>query len=72
MQTNANTTPDRGGDKRERLPTRLAFARDVAVLFLYRSGYNEQELSKIFNIKRQQCEIIINKYKEDLRLARDR
>lgn len=64
MQINANTTVD----KRERLPERLSFARDVAVLFLYNSGYDASELAQIFKIKRQHCEHII---KKNLRTTRD-
>lgn len=65
MQINANTSVD----KRERLPERLSFARDIAVMFLYNSGYDHSELAQIFNIKRQHCEYII---KKGLRTARDR
>lgn len=64
MQVNANTSVD----KRERLPERLSFARDIAVMFLYNSGYDYSELAQIFNIKRQHCEYII---KKGLRTARD-
>lgn len=57
MQIKANTSVD----KRDRLPERLSFARDVAVFFLYNNGYDHEELAQIFKIKRQHCEYIIKK-----------
>lgn len=64
MQVNAN----RDVDKRERLPERLTFAREIAVMFLYNSGYDYSELAQVFNIKRQHCEYIV---KKGLRTARN-
>lgn len=65
MQINANTSVD----KKDRLPDRLSFARDLAVFFLYNNGYDYSELAQIFNIKRQHCEYIV---KKSLRATRHR
>lgn len=64
MQINANTNVENS-----RLPDRLVFARDAAVLFLYNNGYGHEELAQIFKIKRQHCEYIVRK---NLRSTGDR
>lgn len=59
MQPNATT---QNVDNRARLDTRLAFAREVGVLFLYQNGYTVTDLAQVFRVKRQFIEKILKQY----------